>query len=242
MHWQEIIKEFTAEEQKGHGFAASLVLMYLAFGQQYGYKMAEDFKRGLTAENGWKEEQLKYLSKLKDVNQLNVLLNSLEHKGLLISSKEEKGRRRKFFQLHEDIIISSYCMEGVDGLIRGLSKSRFLANEETERALICSFLDALSNRNRETYFSRWSAIEKFDYLTFLGILKEEAKDMKNEEMVSLLNKNIHEILQIEQEMITFKTHIETAERIRSENKARGIKDELNPVVNIIDAFEENTEQ
>jgi hypothetical protein len=239
--WQEIIKGFTAEEEKGHGVAASLVLMYLAFGQRHAYKMAKDFQKGLTVENGWKEGQLKFISKLKDVNQLHMLLDGMEKKGFLKSYKEEKGRRQRYFRLNEDIIISPYSNEGLDEMLRELSKSKgFQANEEKERDSIPRFLDELSERSVDIYFNRWSKIERFDYLTFLGFLKKEAQDMENEEMVILLNRNIHHILQGDKEEIKLKAHFETIEKIRSENKARGIKDELSPLDNLLDLFEENT--
>ena len=130
--------------------------------------------------------------------------------------------------------------EGLDGRLRELLKVREFLTEEEERASVRRFLDELSKKERDIYFRRWSKIDKFDYLTFLGFLKDEAQDMKDEEMVSLLNKNIHQILQGEREVMKLKDHIKTAEKIRSENEARGIKDELNPVDKILDRIEENT--
>jgi hypothetical protein len=240
MSWQEIIKKFTAVEEEGHGFAASLVLMYLAFGQEYAYNMSKEFEKGISSENGWKEEQLVYSSKLKDVDQLHTLLEGMEKKGLLKSYKEAKGRRRRYFRLDENIILSPYSNGGLDGMLHDISRLKgFSTNEEKERASVCRFLDELSKKSRDTYFRRWSKIEKFDYLTFLGVLKEEAQHMKNEEIAGLLNKNIHYILEGEKQYKELKTHIETVEKIRSENKARRIKDELSAVDILLEYFEDD---
>jgi hypothetical protein len=241
MSWQKVIKEFRAEKSESNGFAASLILMYLAFGKDYPYDMAIKFKKELLPETGWTEEQLKCFSKLKDVNQLNVLLNGMENRGLLKSRKEDKGRRRKYFQLNEDIIISPFTNEGLDKMIRDIAKSNGSTdNEAKDRDLVLGFLDELSKRCRDIYFGRWSSIEKFDYLTVLGCLKQEALDMKNEAILILLNDNIHSIIELEKRTMKIKSNSEINHEIRLENKARHIKDELNPVDRILDKFEENT--
>lgn len=190
MSWQEIIKEFRAEEGEHDGFAASLLLMYLSLGEDTAYNAAKEFKKNLLTENGWDPRTLRAMRKVKDPNQLNILMNDMEQKGLLLSKKETTGRRRRFFRLDPMII---YFTETTN---KGREIARLLAvyssgfDEAADAEAISGLLKMLEKNDRKEFFKIWSQIATFDFIHFLKFLLQEATKLKMERAIRTISDNL----------------------------------------------------
>jgi hypothetical protein len=203
-HWQDKLLEFKAEKEKNDGAAAALVLMYLAIaGTDYPYNMAKEFKKGIVKENNWKEEQIKYLRKLKDVNQLGILLSDMKEKRLVKSYQNDKDIRI-YYHLDPWIFV-----QDPNGYI---CPSR-MRNFEEEYDLFEDFQGWLCKGDCAPYFKPWSSIEIFDFITFLMFLEDEAKKMNKGIIANLLSMKI-EHLNEEQECIKMLKRSEIARQKR----------------------------
>jgi hypothetical protein len=179
---------------EGQGAQAILVMMYLALGKDTGYKMAQEFTKGITKENGWNAEHIKTFKSLKSQSQLDTLLKRMEEEGFLTSEKSTKGRRHKYFRLNPAILRSPdgsekyYCeseagasavffSDGFDGEYLKL-KAKYERYEGGVLGIpdgqINEFLHELKKENRESYFHQWSKYTKFDLETLLWFLNFEA--------------------------------------------------------------------
>jgi hypothetical protein len=184
--WQDIIKGFKAKKKKGDGAAATLVLLYLSLGKDFPYNMAKSFNINLTRETGWDEGVLEYVKKLKDKNQLSVLMKEMEEKGLLISEKETKGRRKRFYRINPKIIYRAETTEaewkfgfaGIETIVRYKEK------EDPEE--INKLLNALEKQDRCVYYYKWNYLHSYDFIGFLDFLMQEAKEFNLTKVESLI--------------------------------------------------------
>lgn len=192
--WQDIIKGFKAKKGKGDGMAATLVLLYLSLGEDFPYNMAKSFTSNLRAEDGWDEEFLEYVKKLKDTNQLSVLMKEMEHKGLLISEKKMKGRRQRFYKINPEIIYMSETTEieqqvrhfTLGGICRGI-------REKEDPEATNELLDALARQDRLVYFKKWKNINDYDFIYFLDFLAQEAKVLKLKKARYVIKEHLEDI-------------------------------------------------
>jgi hypothetical protein len=230
--WQDVIGELEFYEP-----AATLILMYLSVMKtDYPYNMAEEFKNGLIKENGWSEKQLKLLNCLRNENQIRPILVKMEEEGLVISAKEPKGRRLRHYSLNIEIVSTSWTNEGFRKILR---PKKTPDSGVGDNEMVGNFLKEQNKNDLVHYLKIWSKIEKFDYITFLGFLKDEASDKKHERMKRLLQENIHDYLEVIKASEELKSSCEMMNRIREENKARKIKDELSSIDNLLDKFDGN---
>jgi len=195
--WQDVISDFKAEKAEYDGAAATLVLMYLAVtGKDYAYNMAQKFEKGITNENGWNEERKKYLRKLNDRNQLNILLPKMEKSGLLKSEKMDSGRKNRYYYINPRIFI-----EGPDATSCGFDLAIFTSRgkspcskspiiREDRLQLAEEFRNAQRYSDLEPFFKRWSSIKIFNFSTFQQFLKSQAKRTCWKTIVGILEENI----------------------------------------------------
>ena len=242
--WQSAIKEFKAEKEKHHGEVATLVLMYLAIkGEDYAYNMAGILKKELTVQNGWTEEQLTYLRSLTDTSQLGTLLSRMEKRGFVSSRKGQTGRRNRYYALNMNILCYPFDSELFRKSYYNSLKSEGLHIDEAEvKSAASEFLKELNKRDLIVYLSRWSIAKKFDFLTFLAFLKEEAKEMNNEYIVRIITENISHIYEIEKEIGKLKFSSEYFNKTLSDNEARKIYKAPTAAERLLDAFDERDSQ
>ena len=182
---------FKAERKKGDGVSATLVLLYLSLGKDFPYNMAKSFSSNLTVENGWDEEIQEYVKKLKDKNQLSVLMKEMEEKGLLVSEKEQKGRRKRFYKINPIIIYISETTETereardfcLDLIFRGDRVKK--DPEEIEK-----LMDALENQDCKFYYKKWNKMNFYDFISFLNFLEQEAIGFKLERAYYLIKDHL----------------------------------------------------
>jgi hypothetical protein len=83
-------------------------------------------------------------------------------------------------------------------------------------------MGGLPDNDVHDYFIIWGKVEKFDFITFLGLIKKIAIDTKNNEMLTLTSRNIHHLINEEKERAKISLILNFAEKMESENKARAI--------------------
>lgn len=222
--WHEAIREFKAESQNHDGETATIVLMYLALKQKdYPYHMASIFEEELKEKNGWSKEKLNYLRSLKDKNQLTILLTKMQEAGFLESIKEQGGRSKRFYNIKIDVISSPYADSGFRKLYYShLVKGKPQKIEAIDQDIVKAFLSKLETTEIHDYFVTWSEIDKFDFITFLGLLKNEAERMSDSKMKELMIRNIYDSKRIEKAILSFKSRSEIIEKMESENRKRKI--------------------
>ena len=180
--WQDVISDFKAEKKEYKGAAATLVLMYLmVIGKGYSYNMAMEFEKGITEKNGWDTTKIHYLRKLRDQNQLHVLLSKMEDRGLIVSAKMDSGRKHRYYCINPRVLIespdttsckydSAFCTNrGKDPCDR----SPKIREERLQMAK--EFLNAQRCSDVEFFFKRWSSINTFNFVAFQQLLKDQAK-------------------------------------------------------------------
>jgi hypothetical protein len=194
--WQDVISDFKAEKAEYDGAAATLVMMYLAVtGKDYAYNMAKEFREGITEKNGWSEERKNDLRKLRDQNQLHVLLSKMEKKGLIVSQKMNSGRKTRYYRINplicmggpnsEPCKIPGYCIS------RGkVPCSRTPKIYEERLQLAQDFLNEQSDSNVEPFFKRWSSIKVFDFSSFQQFLRDEANRKGNPSMTRIIEESM----------------------------------------------------
>lgn len=227
--WQNEIIKIRTKKDESAGAAASLVLMYLAFGKEnWPYKMATNFEKMLTEEHGWSNDRLEKFHPLTKHNQLHALLKAMKKKNFLTSKDEKfKGRLRYLYDLNEVIVYQPHPL------------SRIIPDPEEEKKaqLVRDFLDALNRKSREeikTYFKEWSSIKKFDFYTFLGFLKMEATKLGKKEVIGLISMNIDCIKKIEKEAKLLKLGANDLDKNLEDDKARGIYKDFSPAESLLD--------
>ncbi|KUK43407.1 MAG: hypothetical protein XD72_2215 [Methanothrix harundinacea] len=180
--WQDIVKELKAR--------SGLVLMYLAFGEDCPYNMAETFKNGLIPKHGWDEKKVKGFKTLMLSNELGKLLDKMETNGLLISRHEEEGRKRHFYHLDPMILceFSSTSKLFLTPLNKIINIYAFL--EKLEEKVQTPGNKKLEQREKELgdYFKLWSSFGTYDYNTFILFLEIEAEKIGMDDMKDSLRK------------------------------------------------------
>ncbi|MDF0589698.1 hypothetical protein [Candidatus Methanocrinis natronophilus] len=203
MKWQDTVKQ-SGEER------TSLVLMYLALGEDYSYNMAKKyFSIEATEEKGWSEDKLKKLKSLKDPSQLSHLLKKMEKKELLVSSDTEvNGRNRHVYRLNPQILCSILNIPNM--------------KNPTEAEIIKAFLDELSKKEREPYFDVWRTMEILDFISFLYFLENESKEHDMNEATNILSKIIDDHFELEKSIRKIQSKINSpfSAGIRLRKKAR----------------------
>jgi hypothetical protein len=222
--WHEAIREFKAESQSHDGETATIVLMYLVLKREdYPYHMASIFKEELKEKNGWSKEKLDYLRSLKDKNQLTILLTKMQEAGFLESTKEQGGRSKRIYNIKIEVMSSPYAEAGYKNLYYFLpNKGKTPKNEAIDQDIVKAFLPKLKIPEFHDYFVTWSGIDKFDFITFLGLLKNEAERMSDSNMKELMIRNIYETKRIEKAIFSLKSHFEIVGKMESENRKRKI--------------------
>lgn len=169
MTWQKIVKQLGEEK-------TSLVLMYLALGEDYPYNMADkNFSIELTEEKGWSRDLLTKLKSLKDASQLSRLLKQMEKERLIISRNSEvNGRKRHIYRLNPLILCN----------ISNLS----ITSKPPEFEIMGSFLGELSKKEREPYFEVWKEMNPLEYITFINFLEIESEELGMYDVMSILGK------------------------------------------------------
>ncbi|MHB8117848.1 MAG: hypothetical protein ACYDHX_03845 [Methanothrix sp.] len=220
--WQKTIKKFKAEKKDHDGEAATIILMYLTIKREdYPYHMARIFKKELKEENGWNEEKLKYLRSVKDKNQLTILLFKMEKEGFLESIKEQSGRPTRYYSLKTDILSSPFANIDFRKLYYDLpNKKEPHKDEACDKEVVRNFLSKLGDNDIHAYFVAWSEIDKFDFITFLGLLKKEAEGMKDINMKELIRRNIYDTQQQEKAVADLMSSSEIIDKMESENRKR----------------------
>lgn len=104
--WSDVIMEFKAKPPEGYGVVPSLLLMYLSLGEDYGYNMAKVLKEGISKENGWDEEQIKTFRSITNRPRLQIELNRMRNKNLLLSNEilPKAKETRKYFRLNPAVL------------------------------------------------------------------------------------------------------------------------------------------
>ena len=222
--WQNAIRKFRAEKRDHDGEAATLILMYLAIkGRDYPYNMANIFTKELKNKNGWNEEKINYLRSVKDKNQLTSLLPKMEKEGFLESEKEQCKCPRRYYSINVEILSSPFANTDLRKFYYDiLNKNEPNRNEACDKRAARTFLSKLGNNEIHDYFVTWSEIDKFDFITFLGLLMNEAEKIKDTTMKELIKKNIYDIQHQEKEAADFRSFLEIVERMELENRARKI--------------------
>jgi oligoribonuclease NrnB/cAMP/cGMP phosphodiesterase (DHH superfamily) len=213
--WQEIIKEFKAQKPEYDGAAAALILMYLAvIGEDYPYQMAKRFEEGLIAENGWDEVKLKFLRSLKKESQLRTRLKEMVEKGLLVSRKEQQKYTQKFYHYYS---LDPWIFVHYQGEHCPIPQHKKQINDEF--FLAAEFQVSIFKDDVKPYFKSWSSLARFDFITFLIFLMNEAEEIKNEKMVKLLDHHINRISRQEE----FKAIDDIRAKFKHDYEKRGIK-------------------
>lgn len=223
--WQKAIREFKAKSQTHDGEVAAVVLMYLAIKKNdYPYHMASIFKKELNKKNSWKIEKLNYLKSLTDKNQLTILLSNMQKAGFLESIKEESRRPKRIYRLKIDVMSSPFANTGIRKLYYNPPfKNETQKNELNDIEIIKNFfLSKFEISDVHDYFVKWSEIDKFDFITFLGLLKNEAEKMNDSKMKELMVRNIYDTQKHEKAVLKLKSHSEIIDKMESENRKRTI--------------------
>jgi hypothetical protein len=181
--WQDDIKSFKTKHKKGHGAAATLLLMYLSFGKDYPYNIHKKIKDNLTVRNGWSIEKLEFFKKITNCDSLYVLLDDMKKKEFLQSGYDEDEKH--FYWLNPKILYFLDPPSGYCGWHQRDAEIKWVKNDIT----IYRFLGGLEKRDRLNYFKIWSTIEPLDFVAFIDFLAKEAVELHMEEMANILKKN-----------------------------------------------------
>lgn len=169
---------------KGPNFAKVLALLDLATGEDYTYNMVKQFRNTSVD-----------VKALRDPNQLQPILKSLEEMEFLTSKKVlMDGRERKYYSLNPQVLRNPDGSE-LYHLPRG-------GNLDISEEDINNFLKELGKKDRELYLNQWTnkrGINKYDYITFLITLEEEAYALGKSVLVRGLDAYISEIQRLERE-------------------------------------------
>ena len=180
LHWHEAFEE----NVRGFNAAKVFALSYLAMGKDYTYNMAKQFKDTSIA-----------FKALKDPNQLQPILKDLAEMGFLTSRSDiVDGRERKYYSLNPQIFRNPDGSE-----IYHLPRGGYLDICEED---INDFLNEMSKMDRKRCINRWNetqGIHKFDYITFLIIMKEEAEALGKSILVRGFDAYMGEIQRLERE-------------------------------------------
>jgi hypothetical protein len=188
MSWQDVTKEIPSKSKEGFGAAPTLILLYLAFGEDLGYRMAKVFSQELTVSKGWSTKHLDYFKPLLKEPSLSILLNKMEDKGLIISRIEKNGREKRYYCLNPTMISNPETSELGREITRRILKVRGKAITETqEQGVIIEFLSELEKKGRTPYLRQWSSIKQFDFIAFLTFLKNLALELGNNEVAQILD-------------------------------------------------------
>jgi hypothetical protein len=236
--WHAVIKEFKAEKEEHNGEAATLALMYLAIkGEDSAYRMAKFFRNELIAEKGWTEDQMRYLGPLTHQSQLGTLFSRMEMSGFVRSRKKQTGRRNRFYILNEDIILYPFNDEFFQKLHDNRLKSKGIYVDGAEaKSDARAFLNELRKKDIAFYLRKWSVIEKFDFLTFLAFLSDEARELNNSYLMRIITENISTILKSEEERTKLKSRFEYFDKAVSDNESRKIYKAQTAVERIADSM------
>lgn len=196
MTWQSDIKNFKTKYKKGHGAAATLILMYLAFGKDYPYNIYNNFKDHLTERNGWSIEKLNFFKKITKLDSLYVLLEDMEKKEFL-QSEYDNNDKKHFYWLNPKILYFTSSPSGYCGWHERDAEMEWGKNDIT----IYQFLKALEKRDRSKYFKIWSTIELLDFVAFIDFLAKQAVELEMDEIAIILKKNSTSLRLSEEERI-----------------------------------------
>jgi hypothetical protein len=186
LHWHEAFEENVSGSKPAKVFS----LLYLAMGEDYTYNMVKEFKD--TSIN---------VKALKDPNQLQPILKSLEESEFITSRKDHvDGRERKYYTLNPQILRNPDGSE-----IYHLPRRGYLDISEED---INDFLEEMGKKDRKPYLNQWNntrGINKFDYITFLLTIQEEADVLGKNVLVHGFDAYIREIQRLEHESRGVKT-------------------------------------
>ena len=187
LHWHEAFEENVSGSKPAKVFS----LLYLAMGEDYTYNMVKEFK-----------DTPIDVKALKDPNQLQPILKSLEESEFITSRKDHvDGRERKYYSLNPQILRNPDGSElyqlpgGMDHL-------------DISMEYINDFLEELGKKDRKRYLNQWNSargINKFDYITFLLTMQEEANGLGKSALVRGFDAYIREIQRLEHESRRVKT-------------------------------------
>jgi len=179
-YWHEAF-----ETAKGPNPAKVFALSYLSIGEDYTYNMAKQFK----------DKSIKFKA-LIDPNQLHPILKDLEQMKFLTSRNDIiDGRERKYYSLNPEIF------RNPDG--SKLYHFPRIGYLDISKEDIHDFLKEMGKQDRKLCINRWSkthVIKKFDYITFLILMKEEAEALGKSILVRGFDAYISEIQRLEREI------------------------------------------
>jgi hypothetical protein len=175
-YWHEVFGEV-----KGTNSAKVCALLYLAMGTDYAYNMAIQFRNSKIGDKA-----------LIDQSQLQPILSDLEKKKFLTSKEDTRGgRKRKYFTLNRQVLCSP---TGVEFYHLPPCSVLNISDDQIE-----DFLIELGKRDRNQYFSRIKSVNRFDFITFLVILQEEARVHCKDNAAQHLDAYLREIERLERD-------------------------------------------
>jgi DNA-binding MarR family transcriptional regulator len=181
LYWHEAFEENVI----GPNAAKVFALLYLVMGEDYTYNMAKQFKNTSIA-----------FKALKDPNQIQPILKSLEENKFIVSRKDlVDGRERKYYSLNPQIL---HNPDGSDSYQLPNGGGHLDISEED----INDFLKDMDKKDRKRYLDQWNSargINKFDYITFLLTIQEEANVLGKSVLVRGFDAYIREIQRLERE-------------------------------------------
>lgn len=122
MQWNEVLcRNYPGRERDLSGAEQTLILMYLALGEDTAFHMAKEFKTIMKTFEGKKEDNIKkdkvhknpekyyeslaeLLKTLSHQSSLKLFLDKMEKTKLLISNQEKSGRKRRPFRINPDVL------------------------------------------------------------------------------------------------------------------------------------------
>lgn len=183
-YWHEVF-----DNVKGSPIAKTLALLYLSMREDYAYNIAAQFKK-LPIN----------VKALKDQSQLQPILKDFEEKSFLVSRKEKiDGRDRKYFFINPQIL---YSPDGTENYPL-LNKGSLGISYDDIKVFLCD----LSQTDCEKYLKGWDksanvlqrSTEKYDFITFLLALQEEARIHNRVSLAQGFDAYIVEIQRLERE-------------------------------------------
>jgi hypothetical protein len=200
--------------------------MYLALGEDYAYNIAGRFANGLTKKNQWNDKQIREFhlrTLMNKTGPLSSLLNDMEKKKLLISRKDFVGKpKRKYFSVNPVILLSPdgsknyFVPSFYDPTYYEIQRITYRERKisELSEKEIKDFLQELekekpTGKDADSYFDKrfqwWCSIKRFDYITFLKFLQEEANMRDKKDLTQHFGAYIGEIIRLESDKRRIRT-------------------------------------
>jgi len=131
------------------------------------------------------------LKRLNSASQLGVLLDKMEAKDLVRSTKEETGQKKRRFSINQSIICNPIRTKEISTKWNPIRTSARLDNDDRikDEQEVRAFFFELSKKDRGRYFAVWCTVSRFDFMYFLEFLMNEAKGLKMERVYNLLSKH-----------------------------------------------------